>query len=84
MEPTHELMQKYELNERLIEFSISILERVDQLPRSYGSNYFSKLLIRCERVTRAFREFFFIQSKQHLVSKLVNETIQKMNNFKVQ
>lgn len=39
--------QKYDLHERLIRFSILILEIVDDLPKSYAGVHFAKQLVRC-------------------------------------
>lgn len=39
--------QKYDLHERLIRFSILILEIVDDLPKSYSGIHFAKQLVRC-------------------------------------
>lgn len=39
--------QKYDLHERLIEFSIMILKIVDDLPKSYAGIHFAKQLVRC-------------------------------------
>lgn len=38
---------RYDLHERLIEFSISILEIVEKLPRTYAGIHFAKQLVRC-------------------------------------
>lgn len=39
--------KKYDLHERLIEFSISILKVVDRLPKTYAGIHFAKQLVRC-------------------------------------
>ena len=40
-------MKKYDLHERLIEFSIQILEVVEKLPKTYAGTHFAKQLVRC-------------------------------------
>ena len=39
--------QKYDLQDRLLEFSISILRIAEQLPKSYAGIHFAKQLVRC-------------------------------------
>lgn len=38
---------KYDLHERLIKFSVSILEIVEKLPTNYAGVHFAKQLVRC-------------------------------------
>jgi four helix bundle protein len=38
---------KYDLQDRLLEFSISILTIVENLPKSYAGIHFAKQLVRC-------------------------------------
>lgn len=38
--------RKYDLHDRLIEFSISIIEVVEKLPKSYAGIHFAKQLVR--------------------------------------
>lgn len=38
--------RKYDLHDRLIEFSINIIEVVEKLPKSYAGTHFAKQLVR--------------------------------------
>lgn len=39
--------KKYDLQDRLLQFSISILRIAEQLPKSYAGIHFAKQLVRC-------------------------------------
>lgn len=40
-------MKRFDLRERLIDFSVLIFTVVEKLPRTYAGVYFAKQLVRC-------------------------------------